>query len=193
MSRRSWPTLSLTLALAALSALPAAASPVFDCFRGHNGGLIPNPADCYFTVVFRDPGDPHNFVNRTLGCTVSPYASHCSVSFDPSALGVPAGYVAVAAKTEPLRSSYEEAAGCVYSTFERQGSTELHSYPVAFFDLAATATGSTTANPFPYAWGGDPMPAAPLTYAWSDPMPATPVTGSSYHIVALHYFDCAQP
>lgn len=200
MSRRRRSTVSLTLglALAALFVAQAAtASTVFDCYLGYritgNGlQLTLHPRNCVFTLLYQDPGDPYDFVSRTVACSVPLYGSHCSVTVDPVAAGIPAGYVAVAAKTAPLYSSFEEEAGCVYSIFQPAGSSELRSYPVTFFDTSTAAPTPTTANPLPYAWS-DPMPGLPVSYASSDPMPATPVSGDSFHVVALHYFDCVQP
>lgn len=109
------------LLCAGLSAVAARATTYqFSCSIGYmvstqNGSLSSTPIDrvCTAQVVFMNAGRSGE-TSRSYSCTVLAGTSSCSLTIDPAASGVPAGFTPAAVATAPLHSATEESNGCTY-------------------------------------------------------------------------------
>jgi hypothetical protein len=113
------PVCAVLLLLGTAAAAGASTFP-FTCSLGYevstvSGALNDTPRDrvCTAEIVFENSGGTSE-TSRSYSCTVAASTSSCTVTIDPSASGVPAGFSPTAVVTAPMHSATEENNGCTY-------------------------------------------------------------------------------
>lgn len=96
-----------------------------------SGALSATPRDrvCTAEIVFANGSG--GTTSRDYGCKITAGNTSCSLAIDPSASGVPAGFLPATVVTAPLYSSTEETNGCTYYILSGAGTASQTLYPSA--------------------------------------------------------------